>query len=129
MNRRTYLKALAAALPATAVSAAPSAPIQLHCDLQVDPARQKDLLAAFSNVFRPAIRKQPGFVDVKLLKLRSEIQGKAPANFTYRLIVSFQTEELRLKWAATDDHQKGWGAMERTLSGVKFTALLYDSVV
>jgi heme-degrading monooxygenase HmoA len=128
MNRRTCLKALAAAIPVSAGSTASVAPIQLHCDLQVAPAREKEMLAKFSRIFRPVIRKQPGFVDVKLLKLRSELQGKAPANCAYRLIISFQTEEQRLQWVATKDHQKAWPAVEQTLTGVKFSALLYDTV-
>jgi heme-degrading monooxygenase HmoA len=129
MNRRNCLKAIAAAIPAAAGSAvAAAAPIQLHCDLFVDPKREKEMLANFAKVFRPTIRKQPGFVDVKLLKLRSEIQGKAPANSTYRLIISFQTEEQRLTWVATDDHQRAWPTVENTLVGMKYQALLYDPV-
>lgn len=128
VNRRNCLKAIAAAIPAAAGSAAAAAPIQLHCDLFVDPKREMEMLANFAKVFRPTIRKQPGFVDVKLLKLRSEIQGKAPPNSTYRLIISFRTEEERLTWVATDDHQRAWPAVENTLVGMKYQALLYDPV-
>lgn len=128
MNRRNYLKALAAAIPAALSPAAAAAPVQLHCDLQVDPAREKEMLANFAQVFRPVIRKQPGFADVKLLRLRSELQGKAPASCTYRLVVSFQTEQQRLTWAASADHQRAWPTVERTLTGMKYSALLYDPV-
>ncbi len=128
MNRRNYLKAMAAALPAAAVSAAAAPPIQLHCDLEVNPAREKEMLAIYNKDFRPAIIKQPGFVAVRLLKLRAEKQGKAPANCPYRLVISFQTEEQRLTWVATPLHQKTWGAMEKTLRGSLYIALLYDPV-
>ena len=129
LNRRNCLKALAAALPAACVAEAAAAPpIQLHCDMQLDPAREKEMLENYRKVYLPVISKQPGFVSVKLLKLRSEVQGKAPAGCPYRLIISFQTEEQRVKWVATDAHKKVWPTVENTLLGQKFTALLYDPV-
>jgi heme-degrading monooxygenase HmoA len=103
-------------------------PIQLHCDLEVTPAREKEMVQAFHKVFEPVISKQPGFVSVKLLKLRQAVVGAAPTKATYRLIISFETEELRLKWVATDDHQRVWPAVENTLSGMRFIAMLYDPV-
>jgi len=94
----------------------------------VDPAREKEMLENYRKIFRPTISKQPGFVAVRLLKLRLEKRGKAPANCPYRLIISFQTEEQRLTWVATDDHQRAWPTVERTLKGGLFSALLYDPV-
>jgi hypothetical protein len=127
MNRRHYLKTLAAALPAAQMAAAAAPPpIQLHCDLELDLAREKEMLANYSKVFKPTISRQPGFVSVQLLKLRKEVQGKGPAGCSYRLIISFQTEEQRVKWVATDDHQKAWPTVEQTLRGQKYIALLYD---
>ena len=111
-----------AALPA----AAASNPIQLHVDLEVDPAKEKDLVANFQKTFQPTIRKQPGFVEVKLLKFRKAMAGAGPAKSTYRLLISFQTEEQRVTWVASDDHQKAWPTIERNLTGAKFTAWLYD---
>ena len=127
MNRRQHLKILAAApaLLATTAVAAP-APIQLHVDLEVDPAKESEMVANYRKTFRPAIRKQPGFVDVKLLKLQSALAGKPPANSTYRLLISFETEEQRKKWVATDTHQQVWPTIENTLKGAKYSALLYD---
>ena len=131
MNRRDSLKAIVVAgagAGAGAAAAAPGAPIQLHLDLEVDPAKEKEMLANYAKTFRPAITKQPGFADVKLLKLRNEMAGKAPKGSLYRLIISFQTEEHRQKWVATDLHQKVWPTIEGTLKGSKYTALLYDPV-
>lgn len=125
MDRRDALKTLAvAALPASAATN----PIQLHVDLEVDPAREKEMVANYAQQFRPTIRKQPGFADVKLLKLRSAVAGPKPGNATYRLIISFQTEEQRQKWVATDEHQRVWPTIEKTLKGAKYGALLYDPV-
>ena len=130
MNRRKCLKVIgiapAAALGLQAADAVH--PIELLLDLEVDPAKEKEMLTNFQNTFRPAIRKQPGFVDVKLMKLRAEMAGKAPANCTYRLLISFQTEEHRKAWVATPLHQKVWPTIENTLKGAKYIALLYDVV-
>lgn len=130
VNRRNSLKTLAAvALAAPAASnAAAGKPIQLHCDLDVIPGKEKTVEANFEKIFRPTISRQPGFVDVKLLKFNAAKMGEAPKNATYRLVISFQTEEQRVKWVATDDHQKVWPSIESNLRGAKFTAMLYDTV-
>jgi antibiotic biosynthesis monooxygenase (ABM) superfamily enzyme len=120
-----YLKSLA--LAGMALKAAQNA-IQLHVDLDVDPAHEKEMLANYRKQFQPAIRKQPGFVEVKLLKLRSAMAGPAPANASYRLIISFQTEEQRKAWVATAEHQRIWPAIEKALKGSKYGAVLYDVV-
>jgi len=132
LNRRNYLKAMAAALPAAQLArgaAAAPPPIQLHCDLLLDPKREKEMLDNYRKVYLPTISKQPGFVSVSLLKLRLERQGKAPKGATYRLIISFRTEEDRVKWVASDAHQKVWPSVENCLLGERFIALLYDPVV
>lgn len=130
MNRRNCLKVIGIA-PAAAIAlqAADAVhPIQLQLDLELDPAKEKELLTNYKNTFRPAISKQPGFVDVKLMKLRAEMAGKVPANCTYRLMLSFQTEDQRKTWVATPLHQKVWPTIENTLKGAKYTAFLYDVV-
>lgn len=131
MNRRKSLKTLASAIPAlslTAAAAAPANPIQLHVDLEVDPAKAAALEANFKKVFRPTISKQPGFVDVRLLKFRKAMMGEGPKTSFYRLLISFQTEEQRVTWVASADHQKAWPTIEGQLKGAKFGAWLYDIV-
>jgi heme-degrading monooxygenase HmoA len=95
--------------------------IQLHVDLDVDAMLEQQLLGAFRDTFSPAIRTQPGFLDVRLLKRRSE-----QADLNYRLLISFESEELRQRWVASDLHQEVWPAIERTLKGGKYVATLYD---
>jgi len=131
MNRRRYLQTVAAvgAAAATGVSKAAAAnPIQLHCDLDCDPKRQKEMIQNFERIFRPVIVKQPGFVAVKLLKLRSVVVEPGPVSANYRLTISFDTEEQRLTWVATADHQRVWPEVEKCLRGKKFSAVLYDPV-
>ena len=130
MNRRTCLKTVAlagvGALPVAAQKSKP--PIQLHVDLDVDPSKEKDLLAAYRTHFRPAISKQPGFVEVKLMKMVSAVVGAPPAHTSYRLLISFQTEDQRKTWVATPTHQEVWPKMEANLKGDKYTAALFQVV-
>jgi hypothetical protein len=128
MTRRTYLKTtLAAGASAAGVLAAgPGHPIQLHVDLAVDPAKEKEMLHNFETIFRPTAAKHPGYIDVKMLKLRSVLQGSGPAGVNYRFSLTYQSEELRQKWVASADHQKVWPTIENALSSKNYTVLLFD---
>ena len=128
MKRRTYLKAVlaAGAISAGAEAADAAHPIQLHVDLSVDPSKEKEMLKKCETIFRPAASKQPGYIDVKLIKLRSALQGKAPAGSNYRFVLTFQSEDLRQKWIASDVHQKVWPTIENLLSTKDYTVLLFD---
>jgi heme-degrading monooxygenase HmoA len=98
--------------------------VQLYVDMVVLPDRESELLSIFKNTFTPAISKQPGFVSVRLLKLRTAIVGEAPGDAPIRLVITFQTEEQRLAWVATDVHQEVWPRIANTLD--RFKAYLYD---
>ena len=98
----------------------PENAIELHVDLEVDPDREKDLVETYHRVFQPVISRQPGFVSVTLLRTGTSA--------TYRLVISFETEDHRLAWVATDDHQKVWPQMEANLKGHKFKAILWHKV-
>jgi antibiotic biosynthesis monooxygenase (ABM) superfamily enzyme len=100
--------------------------IQLHVDLSVDPAKEQEMLKNFQTIFRPAATKFPGYIDVKMIKLRSALMGSAPAGVNYRFVLSYQSEELRQKWVASDVHQKVWPTIEKTLSSKDYTVLLFD---
>ena len=126
MKRRTYLKAMLAAGLAPAAVAQTGPRIELYVDLAVDPAREKEMVQNFRTQFRPTAQKQPGFIDVKIMKLRSAIMGAAPAGVNYRFMISFQSEEQRQKWVATEAHQKVWPLIENTLKTKNYTVLLFD---
>lgn len=130
MERRTYLKAALAAVTGASIAAAAGGagrPIQLHVDLAVDPAKEKEMLRRFHNSFKPAASKQPGYIDVQMLKLRSTLQGTAPSGSNYRFVLIFQNEELRQKWVASAVHQKLWPTIEETLANKNYNVLLYDA--
>jgi hypothetical protein len=84
------------------------------------------MLKNFTTIFRPAASKQAGYIDVKMLKLRATPMGKAPAGVNYRFALTFQSEELRQKWVASDVHQKVWPTIENTLSTKNYTVMLFD---
>src|SRR3954447_24976409 len=115
LNRRKCIGMMMAGAAAGTVSGAPSGrPIQLHCDLAVDPKREQEMLDNFEKIFRPVARKQPGFIDLKMLRLKDAIRGPKPLK--YRFELTMQSEELRQKWIATEAHAKAWPTIENTLT-------------
>ena len=86
------------------------------------------MLRYFETVFRPAASKFQGYLDVQLLKLRTTLMGTMPADVNYRFSISYESEELRQKWIASDVHQKVWGMIENTLRNKNYDVLLFDVV-
>jgi antibiotic biosynthesis monooxygenase (ABM) superfamily enzyme len=132
MQRRACLKTILAAgasLSAASAQTAASAPIVLYVDMAVDPAKEKEMLHAYHNTFRPAAVKFPGYIDLKIAKLRTVLQGSAPSGMNYRFQLTYQSEEARQKWVSSDVHKKAWPTIENTLTDKKnYTVLLCDVV-
>jgi heme-degrading monooxygenase HmoA len=134
VSRRNCLKKLGAAgatgflLSNTTMAArsGPAQPIQLHVELDVTPGKEKEMEEAFQESFSPLIRKQPGFVEVKLLKFNKAFEGKEIA--PYRLLISFETDEQRLQWVANPEHQRIWPKIGKTLRYEPNTVILYQTV-
>jgi hypothetical protein len=104
-------------------------PIVLNCDLAVDPSREQEMLRNYHTTFKPAAEKFPGYIDLKMLKLRSALQGSAPASINYRFQLTYESEEARQKWIHSDIHQKVWPTIENTLSNKSnYAVLLFDTV-
>jgi hypothetical protein len=66
-------------------------------------------------------------VNVKLLKLRSALAGAPPAAANYRFVLTFESEDLRQSWVASQAHQDAWPAIAKTLASDQLTILLYDA--
>jgi heme-degrading monooxygenase HmoA len=134
MKRRTCLKAMLAAAGGTVIPAVVLAdsqpggerPIQLHADLAVDPAKEQQMLTLFTEKFRPAAAQQPGFIDARMLKLKSALRGVAPPGANYQFVLTFASEAQRQKWVATDIHKQLWPAIEDTLADKNYSRLLYE---
>ena len=130
MKRRSYLAAmLAASAGMKRLGAQPARnPIVLYCDLSVDASREQEMLHNFHTIFKPAAEKFPGYLDVKLLKLRTVYTGAPlPAGVNYRFQLTYESEDLRQKWIKSAIHQKVWPTVENTLSTKNYTTVLFDS--
>ena len=136
MHRRGILRSIAVAaatalgLGRFATSArAQTKHIRLYVEMDVAPAREKEMLDTFHNVFVPEAVKHAGYIRVKMLKRRSFIQGTAPKQHNYRFELEFESEELRQKWIASAEHQRVWPLAERTMTTLKdYPVVLYDEV-
>lgn len=131
MRRRTYFSAMVAALAGLKSASAQKAknPIVLYCDLAVAPEREQEMLRNFHTIFKPAAEKYPGYVDLKMLKLRTTVQGAAPAGINYRFQLTYESEDARQKWIHSDIHKRVWPTVENTLANKSsYPVLLFDSV-
>ncbi len=142
LGRREALAAMAGGLMAAAAAPAQAQaqaqvqagrtakkPIVLYCDLKVDPAREAEMLEHFHTRFKPVGAKFKGFIDLKMLKLRTLIQGdKLPAGVNYRFQLTYENEELRQIWIASPEHAALWPGIENTLIDRNFHVALFDEV-
>jgi hypothetical protein len=103
--------------------------IRLYVEMDVAPAREREMLETFHNVFVPEAVKHQGYIRVKMLKRRAVLQGTAPGNHNYRFELEFESEELRQKWIASAAHQRVWPPVERTMTTLTdYPVVLYDEV-
>ncbi len=72
--------------------------IELKIYVEPFAGKEKELETTFQEVFVPAISVQEGFVRVALLKARDAFRE-------YQISLVFESEELRLKWVASKEHQ------------------------
>lgn len=130
MKRRTYLSGMLAAVAGLKGASAQPAknPIVLYCDFSVRPGREQEMLRNFHTVFKPEATKFQGYIDVKILKVRSALSGSVPAGVNYRFQLTYESEELRQKWIASDIHKKVWPMVENTFTSKDYVTLLCDSV-
>jgi hypothetical protein len=114
---------------ATATQGAQTKHIRLYVEMDVAPAREREMLQIFHETFVPEAVKHEGYIRVKMLKRRTILQGTAPANHNYRFELEFESEELRQKWIASAAHQRVWPPVEKTITSIKdYPVVLYDEV-
>jgi heme-degrading monooxygenase HmoA len=103
-------------------------PIVLYCDLVVSPDKEQEMLHNYHTIFKPAAEKFPGYVDLKMLKLRNVYQGPRPS-FNYRFQLTYETEEARQRWIHSDIHKKVWPTIENLLANKSdYPTLQFDTV-
>jgi heme-degrading monooxygenase HmoA len=80
---------------------------------------QSKLEQTFRDVFVPAISVQEGFDRVALLR-QADFESK------YMIQLSFETEEQRRRWVASDEHQNAFPKISALCSQTE--AIRYDIV-
>jgi hypothetical protein len=136
MNRRGILKSMLGTMAAAAgavglarTAHAQTKHVRLYVEMDVDPAREREMLDLFHNQFVPEAVKHEGYMRVKLLKRRTILQGTAPASDNYRFELEFESEELRQRWIASPGHQRVWPPIERFIKTQKtYPVVLYDEM-
>lgn len=75
--------------------------VQLEVKLELKTGKEKEFLDIFKTQFAPAMSRQSGFVRVSLLKQR---ESKSQC----QIEIVFESEEKRLAWVNTEEHEKMW---------------------
>ena len=137
MKRRRVLRAFLATVAGTwgarfaapEQAAAQTRHIRLYVEMDIAPAREREMLDLFHNQFVPEAVKHEGYIRVKLLKRRTVIQGSVPPAHNYRFELEFESEELRQKWIASAAHARVWPPVEKTMTTTaNYPVVLYDEV-
>jgi hypothetical protein len=143
VERRGILKALLATMAAWGIPSATRGDrvqaaqagvpqtkhIRLYVEMDIAPAREREMLDLFHNQFVPEAVKHEGYIRVKMLKRRTVVQGSVPPAHNYRFELEFESEELRQKWIASAAHQRVWPPVEKTMTTTKdYPVVLYDEV-
>jgi hypothetical protein len=83
---------------------------QLHFDVADDKVAEFE--RTYSEVFAPALKRQTGFKNAKLIRVYSpaqvaEIQA-SPSEFNFQINFVFDSEANRRVWAKSADHDVAW---------------------
>lgn len=93
--------------------------IALKIYLDAYEGKEKDLEKAFLTYFAPAIKTMEGFKNVVMLKKRDALRE-------YEINLFFETEELRMKWVASDEHQMAFPKIAECCTMVSWVS--FDAV-
>lgn len=88
--------------------------IALQMDFVVPKENAEAFEKMYTSIYVPAMTVQQGYLESKLLRLfpdniEKEIQGE-PTTYNYQIQISFDTEENRRKWVASEQHKIAWPA-------------------
>jgi mannose-6-phosphate isomerase-like protein (cupin superfamily) len=86
----------------------------LQMDFVVTKENSEAFEKMYHSIYVPAMTVQKGYLESKLLRmypddLAKKIQAE-PSTFNYQIQISFDTEENRMKWVASPQHQIAWPA-------------------
>ena len=93
--------------------------IELHICVEPLPGKERELESVYCDEFAPAISIQDGFRRTTLLKLRDAVRQ-------YQINITFDTEELRVKWAGSKEHQEAWPKIDALCARVSWSG--FDTI-
>lgn len=86
--------------------------IVLQIEFRVAPEHVGTFIDMYREVYAPALRRQLGYGGSRLIQLfpREELQAidAEVTKFNLQLELLFDTEELRRRWAQSDEHAHVW---------------------
>lgn len=102
--------------------------LQIHFQIETDAAEQFE--AMYAARYRPALRKQTGYQESRLLRVfdtaTSEEISAAPTRFNYQLELQFSSEQARREWVKSSEHRDVWPVAEALATTVEWHG--YDLV-
>jgi len=75
--------------------------IELYIYLEPNAGMEAQLESVFRDSFVPAISIQEGFRRVALIKARDALRQ-------YQIVLAFDSEDLRMKWVDSKEHQEAF---------------------
>ncbi|TMI74294.1 MAG: cupin domain-containing protein [Bacteroidetes bacterium] len=86
--------------------------IVLQMDFIVPKENAESFEKMYYSIYVPAMTVQQGYLSSKLLRLFPEDIAKSiqaePTTYNYQIQISFDTEENRKKWVASEQHKIAW---------------------
>jgi heme-degrading monooxygenase HmoA len=101
---------IGASVAMTGVRGEPMIVFQLFFEVTED--KRGPFEKTYAQIFEPALRRQKGFKEAKLLRLYPADYvkqiGAAPTEHNYQVSFVFESEESRKQWAKSADHDDAW---------------------
>ena len=86
--------------------------LQIYFEVAADKTEAFEKM--YADVYVPALRKQEGYIRSDLIRLFAKDAAKkiqaAPTAYNYQIELVFDSEENRVKWVASPEHQVAWPA-------------------
>lgn len=96
----------------------------LQMDFVVPEENSEAFEKMYHSIYVPAMTVQQGYLGSRLVRLFPKEVAKSiqaePTTFNYQIQISFDTEENRRKWVASDQHQIAWPAASRLAKEYKW---------
>ena len=93
--------------------------IELHIYLEPHDGKEEELTALYAKEYIPGIKKQAGFQRTTLLKKRDALRE-------YQINITFESEDLRIKWVESSEHTEIWPKIVALCQNISWTG--FDTI-